>query len=160
MRHAANLSAAASQALWVATLFVGLIVFLPSQMSIVENFSRRWTDIIWSGNRRVREKMTPDKAKYIYYTILAFYVVWSFVAATIFLLFGDAPKVMVLVIANLNNIALGLTAFIILWNNHKLLPKELRPRWYNNVGVIGCGVFYLGLSLLVFIAKVLPLLTG
>ena len=34
------------QLFWSLCLLVGLCVFLPSQMSIVENFSRRWTDII------------------------------------------------------------------------------------------------------------------
>jgi hypothetical protein len=158
LRHAAGLSGPLTQALWVATLSVGLMVFLPSQMSIVDDFSRRWTDIIWSGSRRVREKMEPHQAKHIYYTILGLYVLWSFLAATIFLQFGDAPKLMVLVIANLNNVALGVTSFVILWNNLTLLPKPLRPKWYNQVGIITCGVFYLGLSVLVFIATISPLL--
>jgi hypothetical protein len=65
---------------------------------------------------------------------------------------------MVLVIANLNNVALGVTSFVILWNNLTLLPKPLRPKWYNQVGIITCGVFYLGLSVLVFIATISPLL--
>ena len=160
LRHAENLGAATTQTLWIVTLFVGLIVFLPSQMSIVESFARRWTDIIWSGNRRIREKMEPDQVKYIFYSILGIYVLWSFIAATIFLSFGDAPKVMVLVIANLNNVAMGFTSFHILWINRTLLPKPLRPKWYNQLGIICCGVFYLGLAFLVFVAKVLPMITG
>jgi hypothetical protein len=50
------------------------------------------------------------------------------------------------------------TSFVILWNNLTLLPKPLRPKWYNQVGIITCGVFYLGLSVLVFIATISPLL--
>ncbi|MFP6765330.1 MAG: Nramp family divalent metal transporter, partial [Planctomycetaceae bacterium] len=122
-----------SDGLWLAALFVGLMIFLPSQMAIVEDFSRRWTDIIWSGNRQVRDKMAPDRVKYIYYAILGSYVLWSFIAATIFLNFGNAPTVMVTVIANLNNIALGLTAFHVLWINRTLLPVELRPKWYSQL---------------------------
>ena len=153
LRRVPDLSAGMSQALWVVTLFVGLMVFLPSQMSIVDDFARRWTDITWSGSRRVREKMKPHQMHYVYYGILSLYVLWSFTAATIFLLRGDAPRVMVLVIANLNNLAMGVTAFVILWNNCTLLPPPLRPRWYSRLGIVACGVFYLGLAVLVFVAK-------
>jgi hypothetical protein len=62
------------------------------------------------------------------------------------------------VIANLNNLALGVTSFHILWVNHTLLPRVLRPRWYNSFGVAACGVFYLGMFVLVFYSKVWPLL--
>lgn len=149
-----------SEFLWLAALFVGLMIFLPSQMAIVEDFARRWTDIIWSGNQRVREKMKTDKVKYIYYGILSAYVVWSFLAATFFLSFGNAPTVMVTVIANLNNIALGLTAFHVLWINRNYLPIEIRPRWYHQIGIALCGIFYFGLAVLVFVAKVVPMLNA
>jgi hypothetical protein len=37
------------------TLVVGLLVMLPSQMSIIDDFSRRWTDIpanlLWHPDR-------------------------------------------------------------------------------------------------------------
>ena len=136
------------------------MVLLPSQMSIVDDISRRWTDIIWSASSRVRGKWQTSQVWIIYYSILTLYVVWSFIIATIFLIFGNAPTLMVTVIANLNNLALGFTAFHILWINRNFLPRELRPRWYSQLGIAGCGVFYLGLALLVFVAKVVPLLTA
>jgi hypothetical protein len=136
------------------------MVFLPSQMSIVDDISRRWTDIIWSSSPKVRARLKPYQANRIYYAILTFYVVWSFISATIFLRFGDAPKLMVLVIANLNNVALGATSFQVLWVNRHFLPKPLRPRWYNQLGIAACGVFYCGLAVLVFWVKILPLITG
>ena len=77
-----------------------------------------------------------------------------------FLMGGDAPKLMVTVIANLNNVALGVTAFHILWINCRLLPEPLRPRWYSRVGIASCGVFYLALALLVFWTKVVPMIFG
>ncbi len=146
--------------LWVASLFVGLMVFLPSQMSIVDDFARRWTDIIWSGSRMARHRLKDDQVHYLYYSILTLYVVWSFIMVTVFLLVGDAPKLMVTIIANLNNVALAFTAFHILWINCRLLPEPLRPRWYQRVGMVCCGVFYSSLALLVFWAKVLPMVTG
>ncbi|MDA1232239.1 MAG: Nramp family divalent metal transporter [Planctomycetota bacterium] len=160
IRHAPGIGDATRQMLWMATLFVGLVVFLPSQMSIVDDVARRWTDIIWSSNEKIRNGLKPNHASRIYYSILACYVVWSFVSATIFLTFGDAPKLMVLVIANLNNVALGATAFHVLYINRTFLPPPLRPRWYNQLGIMACGVFYCGMALLVFCAKILPLITG
>jgi hypothetical protein len=158
IRHATQLTESTRELLWTMTLFVGLMVFLPSQMAIIDDFARRWTDIIWSSNRKVRETMQPHQASRIYYTILGCYVLWSFIAATIFLSFGNAPTLMVMVIANLNNVALGLTAFHILWINRTLLPEPLRPKWYNQLGIGCCGVFYFGMAVLVFQVKILPLL--
>lgn len=157
--HAESLGSLAPL-LWTLMLVVGLLVFLPSQMSIVDDVARRWTDIIWTSSQRVRARLQPHQVSTVYYVILALYVLWSFVAATIFLYFGDAPTLMVTVIANLNNVALGATAFHVLWINRRFLPPQLRPRWYSQVGIACCGVFYLGLSALVFVQKILPLMTA
>jgi hypothetical protein len=64
---------------------------------------------------------------------------------------------MTLVIANTNNLAIGLTAFHLLWINCTRLPPELRPRWYQRAGLVACGVFYLGIAALVFATKQWPL---
>jgi len=141
--------------LWIAALFTGLMVMLPSQMSILDDFSRRWTDAIWSANPGVRNRWRADQVKWIYYTILATYVVWSFLCA---FLFSNAPKLMTDFIANFNNLAIGVTAFQILWINHRLLPIPIRPRWYQSLGLICCGLFYLGLAGMVFRYKIVPIL--
>jgi hypothetical protein len=148
---------ALAKVLWITALFTGMMVMLPSQMSIVDDFSRRWTDAIWTANRRVRDSMRPHQVKYIYYTILSSYVVWSFVCA---FLFSNIPKLMTDFIANFNNLAIGITSFQLLWLNHRLLPRALRPRWYHTAGVAGCGVFYMGLAALVFVFKIWPLIVG
>jgi hypothetical protein len=150
-------SPAMQQGLWTAILIVGLLVLLPSQMSIVEDVCRRWTDIFWSASRRIRHSMKPSQVGRIYYTILAFYVAWSFLCAWYFTKYEN-PKVMVLLIANLNNIGLGFSAFFILCNNLAYLPKQLRPSWVCRIGITGCGVFYLGAAALVFYHKQLPIL--
>lgn len=149
-----------SSLLWLISLGVGLMVFLPSQMSILDDFVRRWTDILWTANKRVRTTMHHDQVRILYYSLLAAYVLWSFISATIFLRFGNAPAVMVTVIANLNNVALGVTSFHLLWVNRNLLPAPLRPRWYSQLGLASCGIVYTGLALLVFFAKVVPMLKG
>jgi hypothetical protein len=126
-------------------------------MALVEDVCRRWTDIIWSGSRHVRRTMNPRQVGRIYYTILGTFVAWAFLCAWYFTRF-ESPKLMVLVIANLNNVALGFTAFFVLRNNLVYLPKPLRPGWIQRLGIIACGVFYLGMSVLVFYHKQLPML--
>jgi hypothetical protein len=157
IRHAPQFFAATGKVLWIATVLVGLLVMLPSQMSVVDDFSRRWTDILWSGSRKVRESLSGNSVKYIYYTILGFYVAWTFFMTYLFSTYGT-PKLMTLVIANLNNLAIGITAFQVLWVNCTMLPPELRPRWYHRAGLIACGVFYLGMAGLVFLHKQVPML--
>ena len=156
-RHAPGLADGMRQAMWIATLVIGLLVLLPSQMSITEDVCRRWTDIIWSGSRRVRESMEGHQVRRIYYSIMAVYVTWTFIGAYLFSTYGT-PKVMVLVVANLNNIGLGFTAFFILRNNLKYLPEPLRPRLINRIGICFCGTLYLGMAGLVFYLKQLPIL--
>lgn len=146
-----------SKILWIVALFTGLMVMLPSQMSIVDDFSRRWTDSIWTASRRVRRGMKPDQVKRIYYGILSFYVLWSFVCTWFF---SNAPRLMTDFIANFNNLALGVTSFMLLRINHSLLPRPLRPRWYQSLGVLACGIFYLGLAALVFRYKILPMMSS
>lgn len=159
IRHAPRFSPLASQAFWIATVFVGIMVMLPSQMSIVDDVSRRWTDILWSGSRRIRETMSGNQAKRIYYSILGGYVLWSAVCAYLFSTYGT-PKLMTIVIANLNNVAIGATAFHLLWINCRFLPVALRPRWFQRLGLVACGAFYLGLAGLVFFHKQWPELKG
>ena len=152
MRHAPGFSPVLTRFLWLAALVAGMAVMLPSQMSIVDDFSRRWTDAIWTASSRVRTTLRADQVKYIYYSILTLYVIWSFVCAYYF----STPKLMTIVIANINNVALGVTALQLLWINNTLLPAPVRPRWYHSLGLILCAAFYLGLAVLVFISKQWP----
>lgn len=157
MRHAEMFSPTAVKVLWIVALFTGMMVMLPSQMAIVDDFSRRWTDAIWSGSRYCRDTMKPHQVKWIYYSILGSYIAWSFVCA---FLFRTAPALMTDIIANLNNVAIGVTSFQLLWINHTLIPRPLRPRWYNTTGVVACGLFYVGLSALVFAFKIWPMMVS
>lgn len=119
IRHATVLSVTAARLLWAVTLVVGLMVLLPSQMSVVDEVSRCWTDVMWSASARVRNRMGPHQVKYIYYAILACCVLWCMVSLFLFGVHGT-PKLMFLVVANL---AIGLTSFHILWINCRLLSR-------------------------------------
>lgn len=140
---------ALAHGLWVATLVVGMVVLVPSQLAVVEDFARKWTDVVWSGVARVRSTRRPGAIKSLYYGILVFYVLWTYVCAWLFNTYGS-PKLMATFIANFNNLALGATAFAVLAVNRSYLPPELRPGPVARAGLWACGLFYLGLTALVF----------
>ena len=157
MRHAPQLSPALARLLWIAMLLMGLLVLLPSQISVVDDVSRRWTDVIWSASSRVRDKMGQHQVKSIYYTLCGLYFLWCMLSLYLFGVYGT-PRLMTLVIANLGNLALGLTSLHVLHVNCRLLPPPMRPRWYQRIGLVGCACFYLGLAGLVFVQKQLPMI--
>ena len=44
---------------------------------------------------------------------------------------------------------LGFSALHALYANRTLLPKELQPHWLLQVGVLLCGIFFIGISTIV-----------
>lgn len=142
MRHDERFSPVTANLFWGLALACGLLVLLPSQMSVVDEVSRRWTDVIWSASKRVRETLQANQVKYIYYGLVAAYFVWCVTSLYFFGMYGT-PRLMTLVIANLGNLALGITSFHILWINCRWLPPAIRPGWIQRCGLAACGMAYL-----------------
>ncbi|HLJ11834.1 MAG TPA: Nramp family divalent metal transporter, partial [Planctomycetaceae bacterium] len=157
LRHMPGIDPQLGLVLWLIMLVVGLMILLPSQMSTVDEVCRRWTDVIWSANPHVRNNMHRGEVRVIYYSLLVGYVLWCCVSLLIFGVYFS-PKAAFLVVANVGNIALGVSSFLILWINTRFLPVQLRPRWYYRVGLFACGTFYLGLAVLVFRVDQWPVL--
>jgi hypothetical protein len=133
---------------WFLTLFCGFLVMAPTQVSQLDNISRRWTDVLWIGSMRLR-RLEGHQVKYVYYTILALYGLWGLVALRL------TPNPLVLAIATgvMWNFALGFSAFHTLVVNLTLLPRALRPRWPQRIGLFACGVFYLGITTVVLLQQ-------
>jgi hypothetical protein len=113
--------------LWTLTLGAGLLVLLPSQLSVVDEVSRRWTDVIWSASKRVRNNLGEHQVKFVYYGLVAAYFVWCLVSLYLFGVYGT-PRLMTLVIANLGNLALGITSFHLLGSSgSRCKTRETRP---------------------------------
>lgn len=149
MRGDARLTPIQARTLWALMLAAGLLVLLPSQMSVVDEVCRRWTDVIWSASSHVRAGMHGSEVKRIYYALAACYFAWCMGTLYLFGAYGT-PRLMTLVIGNLGNLALGLTAFHILWINCRWLPPPIRPSWTARTGLATCGAFYLAVAALVF----------
>ncbi len=133
------------QIFWYLTLLCGFLIMAPTQVSQLDQIARRWTDVLWIGSRRLHQ-VDPARVKTVYYTILAIYMVWGLIALRI------TPNPLVLAIATgvMWNFALGFSSLHTLWVNLRLLPKPLRPGWLQCAGLIGCAVFYIGISTIAF----------
>jgi hypothetical protein len=131
--------------LWTLTLLCGFLVLAPGQISSGDQIARRWTDIVWTASHRV-QRLGGTRVKYIYYSILGLYAVWG-----LFVLWRLPALDIAKIGAVLGNIALGFSALHALYVNRTLLPKPLRPHWVLQIGVFLCGLFFIGISLVVIV---------
>jgi hypothetical protein len=128
------------QLFWFLTLLCGFLVLAPGQVSAADQLARRWTDLSWTlGGQRPGQPRRD--VRYVYYGILAGYCVCGLVL----LLLLDPLKI-AKISTVLQNIALGTVALLSLYVNRVLLCKEVRPGWFHQLGVVACGVFFLGVS--------------
>lgn len=135
-----------STLLWTATLLCGFLVLAPGQILSADQIARRWTDIIWTSNSRA-QRMSGDKVRWIYYSILTMYGCWGLVALTLF-----DPLQIAKIAAVLMNIALGWSSIHAVYVNRMLLPKELQSSLLMQLGALACGVFFITVSMIVLVA--------
>ena len=130
---------------WFLTLLCGFLILAPTQVSQIDGMCRRWTDVIWTGVRRLH-RLEGNKVKYVYYTILVLYGLWGLVALRL------TPNPMVLAIASgvMMNFALAFSALHTLYVLMTLMPKELRPGWPQRLGLVACSAFYFTISSIAF----------
>lgn len=124
---------------WYLTLICGFLVLTPGQVSTGDQIARRWTDMLWNASSRVRR---TGEVRYVYYGIMSIYATGGLVILILF------PAVAIAKFAAvLQNIALGSTSLLALYVNRKLLPKEIQPGWFHQIGIVLCGVFFLSISI-------------
>ncbi len=128
---------------WVLTLLCGFLVLAPGQISVGDQIARRWTDIFWTASSRL-QRLGGTRVKYVYYSILSIYAVWG-----LFVLWRLPALDIAKIGAVLGNVALGFSALHALYANRVLLPKPLQPHWLLQIGVLLCGVFFIGISMIV-----------
>ncbi len=131
-----------SQIFWFLTLLCGFLVLAPNQITAADGLIRRWTELLWTGNRRIR-KLEANKVRFVYFSLLIAYFVWGML---ILIWTGDKPLTIVKASGVIMNFALGFTALHTLAVNTILLPKALRPGWIGRIGITACAVFFLGIA--------------
>ena len=104
--------------------------------------ARLWTDVLWVGSRRT-QRLEGHQVRYVYYGILAIFGLWGSVT----LAWLDPLQIAKLG-SILQNIALGFSAFHTLYVNRTLLPRQIRPNWFMQAGLIATGVYFLSITAL------------
>jgi hypothetical protein len=129
---------------WFMTLFCGFLVLAPGQVSVGDQVARRWTDMIWNASAGVRR--LKINVKHVYYTILVAYGIGGLI-----ILFTLKPVQTAKIAGILSNVALGAVTLLSLAVTRKLMPRELQPHWLYQIGVVLCGLFFISISVAVFL---------
>lgn len=142
---ARGMADSSGEVFWFLTLLCGFIVLWPGQLSDIDNIVRRWTELIWTGSKRVRH-LRGNQVKYIYYAIMGLYFLWGLIALRL----TPNPLFLAVVTGSLRNLGMSATALHALFVNRKLLPEPLRPPLILQASQVACFVFFLGISGIAF----------
>jgi len=96
-------------------------VFFSSQISVVDPISRLATEVLWGLSPAVR-RWAGDDVRRVYYSVLAAYMLWGAIAIN----FGTPTQILVIA-ANIANLALSVFGVLALYVNSRLLPKFAKP---------------------------------
>lgn len=129
------------QIFWYMTLFCGFLTLAPTMATTADGYIRRWVDVFWTSSSYLRT-LSPDKIKYVYFTVLVGYLLFG----VSFMLIFPEPTGLVKIATQIMNFALGISCWHVLVLNNILLPKPLRPGWLSNIGMFLAGLFFLVLA--------------
>ncbi|MCX8167561.1 MAG: Nramp family divalent metal transporter [Ignisphaera sp.] len=136
---------------WGIALLVGTWILFSTQLGSTDMITRTLVDLIWQASDRVRKWAKGDVRK-LYYTVLTFIIIWILFAFSLNYIFGVVPFAWILMVANISNIVLALTAAATIYIGRKVLPKEIRtPTWSAVVLAIGVA-FWITFAVLATLA--------
>ncbi|MFC0106721.1 Nramp family divalent metal transporter [Kibdelosporangium aridum] len=125
----------------LGTAFFGFIALIGmnATLGLFDSFSRGQADMTYffvKGAKRF--KMSHLYAFFLWGVIIFGILILNFGPA-------DGPEAVLDILAFLSTFAMGAYCVVLLLVNNKMLPKPIRPKWYQNA-IIGFGaVFYLGM---------------
>jgi hypothetical protein len=143
-RMAADLGSHHGEIITKLTLLCGFIILFPGQLSSMDGIARRWCDVLWSGSRRLRELDTHN-VKYVYYSFIGAYVLFGLALVSLRI----SPPRMMVINANMANLAVLSCMVHTLYVNTRFLPREFRPPLLKQVALLGGAVFYVVMFALV-----------
>lgn len=131
---------------WFATVLCGFLVLGPSMCTTADGLVRRWVDVFWTSNARLR-RLDPKDIRYLYFGVL---VSWGAFGMVMLML---NPTQLIHAATLLANFALGFSCLHALAVNLVLLPPALRPNWFIRIGMVLTGVFFLTLATITTLSK-------
>jgi hypothetical protein len=131
--------------LWFLCLFTGFWILWGTQLAVMDGFVRVVTDIIWSSTEKPH--VWKSGSKIVYYLALLIFVAWGCIAINM-----AAPMLLIMIGANMAGFIFIVGAIQQLVVNNTMLPKEVRPPLWKNIGMVCIAIFY-GFFMLALIGK-------
>jgi hypothetical protein len=116
--------------------FLGAWLLFKTQLDLLDGMVRALTDILWTGNRRVRAWRGGD-VRAVYYCVMAIVVVWAAIALRL-----AQPIVLLLISANVAGVVFIISSLHLLYINTRLLPAHVRPPLWRRAALVVMAVFY------------------
>lgn len=125
----------------MGTLFCGFVVLTTSMISTIDGFVRRWVDVLWSANAKLR-KLDPRFIRHVYFGVLCGYCCLGLLVLWV----TDKPGFVFKLATTGYNFAFAISCWHTIVVNTTLLPRELRPHWGLRVAMAlgGCYFLFLG----------------
>jgi len=130
------MGARAGAAVGMLIAVLGAWILMKTQLDVVDGIVRGVTDMLWTGNRRLREWPGAD-VRVVYYTVLATLVVWALIAMRL-----AQPIMLVKIGANAAGVTLVVASLHLLYVNTRLLPVHIRPPMWRRVALVAVAIFY------------------
>jgi hypothetical protein len=130
------MSTAAGSRVGIVVTLMGVWILFKTQLDILEGMTRAVTDIIWTGNRRVRAWRGGD-VRLVYYSVLILIAIWGTIALRL-----AQPIILLQIGANMAGTVLMIASLHLLYINTHLLPEALRPPMWRRVCLVATSLFY------------------
>jgi hypothetical protein len=124
---------------WFMVLFCGFLVLAPNIATTADGVVRRWVDLCWVAVPGLR-RWDPRRIRTLYFAALCGYAAFGLVSLTLW-----NPVQLLKWAGAIYNAALGFSCWHVLAVNMILMPRELRPNWFNRIGLILGGLFFTAL---------------
>jgi hypothetical protein len=126
---------------WYGVMLCGFLVLSTTMASTADGILRRWVDVFWTGSPRLR-KWDAKGIRKLYFIVLCGYAAFGVTSLSLM----PEPGMLLKWATNIYNYALGFSCWHALYVNTSLLPKELRPGWFNRICLVLAGVYFSSLA--------------
>src|SRR5262245_18746798 len=133
---ASGMGARAGAAIGMLIAVLGAWILVKTQLDVLDGIVRGVTDMLWTGNRRLRAWRGGD-VRVVYYAVLATLVVWALIAMRL-----AQPIMLVKIGANAAGVTLVVSSLHLLYVNTKLLPPHIRPPMWRRLALVAVAIFY------------------
>jgi hypothetical protein len=126
---------------WYGVMLCGFLVLSTTMASTADGILRRWVDVFWTGSPRLR-KWDAKGIRKLYFIVLCGYAAFGVTSLSLM----PEPGMLLKWATNIYNYALGFSCWHALYVNTSLLPKELRPGWFNRICLVLAGIYFSSLA--------------